>query len=289
MTAHQLRHRAGLCLALLGPAACWVPTETGKVMQRDITKLQTSMQTAQKTLDEQSALLTEQMGKADTQIQEVDLKLRELNRAARKDVAGIAVDVEEIRKVSQELRGQIELLNHRLTQMLDEQTKLKEQVAGLESSIPDAEPAPKVSKSSKGNTKDDVMIQARELIKKGQIEKARGFLREIVQKWPTDTKVAGEAYFRLGELYFKEKKYRSALQEYINVVEKFPKGRLADDSYHRIGLCSMELGNYEDAQIFFSEIIKNHKKSPLLKSAQKMLADVDKKLAAERKKKKRRR
>ena len=80
-----------------------------------------------------------------------------------------------------------------------------------------------------------------------------------------------------------EKKCRSALQEYIKVVEKFGAGAFADDAYMRIGMCSIDVGNLEDAKIFFTEIVKNYKKSPLVKQAQVKLDDVSARLEKEAK------
>ena len=45
----------------------------------------------------------------------------------------------------------------------------------------------------------------------------------------------------------------------------------------------MELGNLEDAQIFFDEILKNHAGSPLTKAAKGKLKEVQKRLEREKK------
>mgnify|MGYP001205230438 CR=1 FL=1 len=109
-----------------------------------------------------------------------------------------------------------------------------------------------------------------------------GALRDVARKWPTEEGFADEAFFQIGESYFQEKKYRPALQEYIKVVEKFPKGQWVDDDFFRIGLCSTELGNLEDALIFFDEIVNNHPKSPLVKTAKKKVKEIRDRLEAEK-------
>jgi TolA-binding protein len=65
----------------------------------------------------------------------------------------------------------------------------------------------------------------------------------------------------------------------VKIIEKFPTGSLVAAAYYRIGLTSMSLGNFEDAEIFFSEVKNNHKKSKWAKDAAKQLAMVRKKLA----------
>ena len=123
------------------------------------------------------------------------------------------------------------------------------------------------------------------LVKAGKIQDARGVFRDLVRRYPKSKGITDKAFFTLGETYFQNKKYRNALQEYIKVVDRFPKGAMADDAYYRIGSCSMEIGNLEDANIFFNEIVSNHKSSPLLKAARGKLKEVQKRLNAEKKKK----
>ena len=105
-----------------------------------------------------------------------------------------------------------------------------------------------------------------------------------LKQWPKEAGIADEAEFRLGETYFAEKKFDAALREYIKVLDKFGNGNLADDAYYQIGLCSMEIGNLDDAQTFFNEIVTNHKKSPLLKNAKAKLEEVQKRVDQAKKK-----
>ena len=152
---------------------------------------------------------------------------------------------------------------------------------------PPPAPPPIAAKAKpKTKTKKELLSHGETLIKRGQITEARGVLRDLVRRYPNAPGVTDKAYFSLGEIYFKGKKYRSALQEYIKVVDRFPQGKMADDAYFRIGTCSMEIGNLEDAQIFFNEIVSNHKKSPLLKAAKTKLLEVKKRLSKEQKQKK---
>ena len=44
----------------------------------------------------------------------------------------------------------------------------------------------------------------------------------------------------------------------------------------------MALGNLEEAEVFFNEIITNHKRSPFAKDAKAKLSEVKKRLKAEK-------
>ncbi len=289
-----LRYFRGALLALaLCGSACWVPAETGKQMQADILTLQRDLGTARAGVDEQRAKLTEQMTRADQQIEEVAKALAELQRAARNTDADFGVQMERMIKELQELRGVLELTEYRLQ-------KLEGQVVGDGSLASRLEAAEKRLGSGTSTTpvdgavtmpaaepksKDELLANAKKLVKDEKVAEARGIYREITKRWPNEANVTDAALFALGELYFAEKKYPNALTEYIKVAEKFPTGKFGDEALFKIGLCSMELADFENAQVFFSEIVKKGKKSSLYKQAQAKQEEVAKRLEQEKKKK----
>lgn len=256
-------------------------------MQSDIAELRRELSSAQKSTSEQRARLDDQMRAAEKQIETVSTMLADLNRAARSTDADFGMQMERLIREVQELRGALELLQYRLGKAEEGvagQGSITERLSALEKQVVELGPkaavttmAEKTPESSKA-----MFEQAAALVKDGKIEEARGSYREILRRWPSEDGVTDQAYYRLGDLYFDEKKSRPALQEYIKVLEKYPTGRYADDTLYKVGLCSIDIGNLEDAQIFFGEILKNHPKSPLAKSAARKLDEVKRKLATEK-------
>lgn len=279
--------RLGAGAAVLLSQACWVPAETGEKMQADILALQQQMQTANKGLDEQRAQLAEQMQRADAKIGEVSEALADLNRAARMTDADFGVQLERLISEVQELRGAIELTEYRLGQL---QGRLDAApppavASAAPPAVDDASQPPPAPAAAAPVPKDKkgMLAHANKLASEGKRGDARGIYREVIKQWPSELGTTDEAHYRIGETYFDEKKYRDALPELIKVIEKFSKGDFVDDAYYKIGLASMELGNLEDAQIFFNEVIKNYKRSPLAKSAEAKLGEVKKRLERESK------
>ncbi len=283
-----LRSGLSLLCACAG-VACWVPAETGQKMQQDILALQAEMQQARKGLDEQKAALTEQMQVADKQIAEVEAALADLRRAAHMTDADFGVQLERLIRELQELRGTLELSEYRLGKLegqLEGEGSLGERLEAIESNLVDAANKPPPAEAPKD--KKQLLLHARKLARDKKVAEARGVYREVIKRWPNEAGTTDEAYYRLGDLYFDERKYRSALQEFIKVAEKFASGRFVDDALYKIGLCSLEIGNLEDAQIFFNEIVRNHKKSPLVRAARGKLDEIKKRLDKEKKRKKKR-
>ena len=149
---------------------------------------------------------------------------------------------------------------------------------------PKTAPAKSAVKPSpaKPKTPKEQIAHARNLIRQNKFDQARGVLRQILSEAPREAGVHDLAHYELGKTYQGEKKYRAALQEYIKVAEQFPKGTMVDDAYFQIGNCSMALGNLEEAEVFFNEIITNHKRSPFAKDAKAKLSEVKKRLKAEK-------
>ncbi len=243
-------------------------------MQRDLLALQSQQAESLKNSSAQQARLEEQLQAADRKIAEMTRVLEDLNRASRSTNVDFGVQLERLTRELQELRGSFELADHRLG-------KLEKQLSGM-APAEGVVASPVASDPAVPQGKKELFASAAELVKKGKLTEARGIYRELLTRWPNEAGTTDQAYFRLGDTYYSEKKYTSALQEYIKVVEKYPRGAYAADAYYKIGMCSLSIGNLEDAKIFFGEVVRNYKSSPLVKEAGKKLADVQSRLDKER-------
>ena len=309
---HQMGFSLSSLLIALMTTGCFFPYESGMLLSRDIDALQKSMRDTRNDVEARGVQLEEQSEKLESQIRQADDKLGEvaetldtLNRAARLSNADFGVQLERMLQELQELRGAIELADYRISRMEQQiasnpapapAEKVYAQPAPAPAKEPKAKPsAPKASKPSpkpaiaekpkapaKPASPKEQIASARSLVKQNKFDQARGLLRQVLNGAPRQAGVHDLAHYELGKSYQAEKKYRAALQEYIKVAEQFPKGAMVDDAYFQIGNCSMALGNLEEAEVFFNEIITNHKKSPFAKDAKSKLSEVKKRLKAER-------
>jgi TolA-binding protein len=275
-------------LVLVGlQSACWVPKEVGKQMQDDILALRGDVQSVKKGLDETRATESEQMQAALKKIEEMSLALQEFNKSARMTDADFGTQMERMIRDVQELRGAVEVNEHRIgeTETRLEQT-LASRIQALQSQNPNdaAESASASTQSAAPKDKKELLAYGAKLAKDGKLNDARGVYRDVMRQWPKEPGITDEAAFRLGDSYFDEKKFDQAVREYIKVVDKFSTGGRVADAYFKIGQCSLEMGNLEDAQTFFTEVVTNHKKSPLAKTAKTKLDEVAKRIEQNRKK-----
>jgi tetratricopeptide (TPR) repeat protein len=104
-----------------------------------------------------------------------------------------------------------------------------------------------------GDPKEKIVVfnqlsRAKELRLQDQFEEAERLIKEIIQDDPDII----DAYFTLGNLYFRERKFQEALDSIMQVLEKKP-----GDAFTAINIanCYMIMGEHDEAERFLLGII----------------------------------
>lgn len=104
-----------------------------------------------------------------------------------------------------------------------------------------------------GDPKDKIVVfnqlsEARELGLKGDFEQAVRLVEKIIQDDPDVI----DAYFTLGNLYFKEEKFEEALESFFKALERKP-----DDAFTAINIANsyISMGDFNEAETFLLDII----------------------------------
>jgi septal ring factor EnvC (AmiA/AmiB activator) len=95
-------------------ASCWVKEEIGKQMQADIAAAQVELAVIKKAHAEEKAALQKRIKEADAKIKELTKVIEEYRRATGRSAADIGVDIERIKSDMMEIRGRLEVNEHRL-------------------------------------------------------------------------------------------------------------------------------------------------------------------------------
>jgi TolA-binding protein len=246
-------------------SACWVPTGVGNKMEEDIKNLQRSQDILARKIEQRQAQWEESLEKAQT----IEETVTKLNQSARLNDADFGAQMQQVIEEVQTLRGALEVAENRINQL---EGKTDSSAPSEDTSAP---PAPKFS--SKESPKQ-ALERAKKLIEAHQMEEAREAIEFALEKSKKEER--DEAYFLLGESYYGEKNYRTALKHYIHVIDKYPRSEFADDTMYRIGQSSLSLGQKAEAKVFFHEIVKRYKSSPWYNAAKrelKALEDKEKK------------
>ena len=81
-------------------------------------------------------------------------------------------------------------------------------------------------------------------------------------KFYPNTDLAGNCYFYLGEIQFRQANYQQAAQSYDQVLQNFPSGNKAASAQLKKGFALIELGKQEDGVTELRHVIQRYPRSP---------------------------
>jgi tol-pal system protein YbgF len=81
-------------------------------------------------------------------------------------------------------------------------------------------------------------------------------------KFYPNTDLAGNSYFYLGEIQFRQENYQAAAQSYDQVLQNFPSGNKAASAQLKKGFALLELGKQDDGVNELKKLIQRYPHSP---------------------------
>jgi tol-pal system protein YbgF len=250
-----------LLVTLLAATACVTTAQEGEQMRKDIATLRTDLDTSQKKQEQE----TQQRQKA---LQDA---LDQLARASRKSGADLAVDLEKAQNDLSALRGQIEVLQHRLDAVeknTQEQAKTSEVVNQLL--------AQQKKEAEHPTDRGALYNLARQKLDAGQTAQARVLFQDFLARYGKD-ELAPNAQYWLGETYYGEKKWNDAIVEFQKVLKEYKGSDKVPDALLKIGMSFQAQGDCQNAVLFYEEVVQSHKGTPAAKTAHERAGECRKK------------
>ncbi len=104
--------------------------------------------------------------------------------------------------------------------------------------------------------RDQILYQlARAWQSLGERQAARDSLRELQRDFP-ESPLQGDVAFRLAELSFAQKDYRTAAQDYRRVLAAGPDGRFFEMAQYKLGWAAFRLGEHDEALAQFLDLLQ---------------------------------
>ena len=275
--------RAAALLLLLA-SACWVPVERGRQMEERIRRLEDENAVTARVLEEQRAVFRERIATVDQKVAEVQRKLDELNATSHRTGADVSASQDRILERLTRVQGQLEEDLHRQKQLEEALAGLRSETDGRFAALKGAgaleqyEGRRKAEGIRRPADKAAFFALAQEQEAAGEKAVARQLYDEYVKKWPTDPRAA-DAYFRLGEIAFGEKRYREAVLAYGKVAQEFSRTDKAPDALYRTAEAMTALGLKEDARVIYQDVVARYPASSAAKKANARLAELSAKSA----------
>jgi tol-pal system protein YbgF len=285
----------GFILLLTG---CFFPAERGHLLEERVQQLTRENEVL-------SLEVKESQGR-------VSKALDQTEQWARQSGADIGVQMQRSAEEIAQLRGNVDLLEHRIRELETVQAAHAQSLAAAASATGTAEgtaagtatgtaagtaatastlattSSAATAAASKQAAKPDepkaFLKHTEEVLQKKELEEARALLNEFLRRWPKDS-AAGEVYFKLGETYFAQKHYREALYEYGKVIQEFPKTASAPLTYLRSSECFRQLKKLPESKLALQELVRLYPKSTEAKKAAELLKSLEESEKKEKEKK----
>ncbi len=266
---------------LLVVTGCWVPVEKGRQMDARIQRLEAETAATTQQLEEQRTVVRDRIAKVDQKIVEVQKKLDELNNTAHRSGADVVANQDRLQESLTRMVGQLEEHQHQLQQtdvrLAQLQSDTEARFAALKGAgaLEDYEGRKRAETLKRPADKGEFLALAIQQEQAGERAVARQLYDEYVKKWPTDPRAA-DAWFRMGEISYGEKRYREAVLSYGKVAQDFPRSDKAPDALFRTGEAMLALDLRDDAKAIFQDVAKRYPKTTAAKKANARLAEMAK-------------
>ena len=245
-------------------------------LEYQLSKIKTvtkSQKTEGNKLRGQSAGLRANLTEIRAEIQALSGKIEETEFLLKQNLTASA-------KASDELNQKSEKRLERLKEITDfnkERITQIEQYLNLELSKsgqtgkPDLAIKP-TNRAGKKLTEKELYEIAKQAFDKGNLDTARGKFQELLDRYPK-SKIADNAQFWIGEIFYREKWYEKAILEYQKVIENYPKGNKVEASLLKQGFAFYNLKDKPNSRLIFKELIKKYPESNEAKIARKKLKE----------------
>lgn len=273
----------------------WLLIYSGCAMQKDVSAVDNRL-TEMELRDAEARKNREQM---EAQITTYRKFREKMDQELRRQSASLHALIQELREEIRILNGKIEELEYSLnqekkttagilkkseamsSQLTEVTSKNKERIAqienylNLESTGKTAKLATVITpgiqaKVQKELTEDEIYKLGKQAFDQGDSAAAKMRFQELIERYPKSEN-ADNAQFWIGEIYYREKRYKKAILEYDKVIEKYPKGNKVPAALLKQGLAFENIGDKPNSRIILEDLIKKYPTSNEAKIAREKL------------------
>jgi tol-pal system protein YbgF len=216
------------------------------------------------------------------QLANLERKLDARNRAQ----VNVQRQLEELQNEVNELRGVTELHTHQLSQVLNRQRELYQELDRRVSealkpvnSVPAAIIAPTiptgaVASYSSDLTENQAYDRAVNLVLKDkQYDKAIPEFQAFNSKYP-DSSYAPNVHYWLGQLLFNKTEFSQAKKEFNLVVEQYTASNKRSDAMLKLAMVEQKLNNKAAAKVWYEKVIAEYPESSAAQLAKPRLSNL---------------
>ena len=257
MTYRRLSPLFALLCALAIPPAWGVSKEMIQ-LQTQVQQLQEQMTAMQRSFDERMGVMKNLVERDTDSVNKVAAAVTALQNSLQKQQGDSTGHVEQ-------LSGQIQSLNDSLDELKARLAKVSKQLEDMQSSQQS-----QAAQQSQQQAQQQAMASAPppDVLYNNAIRDYNGGKNDLATqefsdyiKFYPNTDLAGNCYFYLGEIQFRQANYQQAAQSYDQVLQNFPTGNKTASAQLKKGFALLELGKQEDGVVELRRVIQRYPKS----------------------------
>jgi tol-pal system protein YbgF len=245
-------------VSLLAAAPAWGVSKEMIQLQTQVQNLQDRMAQMQQSFDERMGVMKSLMDQNTDSMNKVSTAMTSLQSSLEK------LQSDNGGKVDQ-LSGQIQALNDSLDELKARLAKVSKQLEDLQATQQNQAAAQAAAQAqqqalAQAPPPDVLYKNALRDYNANNNDLAKQEFSDYVKFYPT-TDLAGNAFFYLAELSFKEGDYQGAVRNYDQVLQNFPTGNKAPSADLKKGLAMIELGQKDDGITQLRHVIQRYPRS----------------------------
>jgi tol-pal system protein YbgF len=257
-------HRVSASVALL--AMLWVGAVPAWGVSKEMVQLQTQVQQLQEQMTAMQRSFDERMGVMNNLVQQDADSMNKLTAALNNLQTTLQKQQSDSGTKTDQLSGQIQSLNDTLDELKVRLAKVAKQLEDMQASQQSlaAQQATQqaAADAAKNAPPPDVLYNnALRDYNGGKPDLASSEFSDYVKFYP-NTDLAGNSFYYLGEIQFKQGNYQQAVQSYDQVLQNFPSGNKAASAQLKKGLALVELGKQDDGVTELRHLIQRYPHSP---------------------------
>jgi len=253
-------HRVSIVLALsailwLAVVPAWGASKEMIQLQTQVQQLQEQMTAMQRSFDERMGVMKNLVEQDTDAANKVVAALNTLQVTLQKQQADSSTKVDQV-------SGQIQALNDTMDELkvrLSKVTKQLEDMQAAQQSLAASQAQQQAQQQAQAQAPPPDVLYNNALrdYNGGKNDLALQEFSDYIKFYP-NTDYAGNCYFYLGELQFKQANYQQAVQNYDQVLQNFPSGNKAAAAQLRKGFALIELGKQDDGVAELRHLIQRY-------------------------------
>jgi tol-pal system protein YbgF len=267
----QIRCCTLLVTLFLATMPAWAVNKETIQLQTQVQQLQEQMTAMQRSFDERMGVMTNLVERDTDAVNKVAAAITALQTTLQKQQGDSSSHVDQ-------LSGQIQALNDSLDELKARLAKVSKQLEDMQSSQQSL-----AAQSAQQQAQQQAMAQAPppDVLYNNALRDYNGAKNDLATqefsdyiKYYPNTDLAGNCYFYLGEIQFRQGNYQQAAQSYDQVLQNFPTGTKSASAQLKKGFSLIELGKQDDGVQELRHVIQRYPKSPEALQARERLRQL---------------